>query len=677
VTTTATHPSRRTVLRGLAASGLALTIAPTTAPAATAAGRRPPNIVFVSIDDLGWDELGCYGNTFNETPAIDQLARRGMRFTNAYAAAPVCSPTRAALVTGQYPARTGITDFLRQEPAPSNRFLSTDVPTLPDVLGPYGYTTGLIGKWHLTESYSGPYRDRPGNPYAHGFDEVVASEQLDIADGDYFHPYFFMPTLPARRTNEYLTDRIADEAVDFITRHRHEPFFVHVSNYAVHTRLAAKPDLVAKFEAKPGAEASPNRPVLAAMLQSIDEQVGRIAATLADLGLSENTLLMVTSDNGGPYRDANRPLRGGKGELYEGGIRVPLVAHWPGTIRAGVEDATLTSTIDVLPTALDLAGGKPDRRQFDGVSIAPVLTARGHGTTDEGGRGKDRVHREALFWLYPHYIGTTHPHAAVRHGQFKLVQYLRDGRTELYHLGHDPAETTDVSVRYVARARQLRALLEAHIAEMGTFPALPGAAYPVLELDEPFDTDLSRFSVLPVPATSHAGQVAVADGRLSVTSRSLTHLVFRSDVAPGSDEVAVVLDTGTFAGAGSQDTVLVGLARDADNYLLFRYHDGLHRVGWDLRVNGRQITVGGEPLRNLDGTVDLAGPDARYAFVLRGSSATAYADQGQGWEFLFTVDVGGAIDFSDPAVRSQYRYAASVRLDDGAITLDGITAHRA
>lgn len=658
-----TGTTRRTVLQGLAASGLAVTIAPSLAARAAAARTRPPNIVFVSIDDLGWDELGCYGNMFNETPMIDRLAREGTRFTNAYAAAPLCSPTRAALVTGQYPARTGITDFLRAEAAPSNKYLSPDIPTIPDVLGPYGYTTGLIGKWHLTETYSGDYRQRPGNPYAHGFDEVVASEQQYIADGDYFHPYFFMPTLPAREPGEYLTDRLAQEAVDFLTRHRDEPFFLHLSNYAVHTRLDAKPDLVAKHQARPGADQSPNRPVLAAMLESIDQQVARIVATLDELGLTENTLLLVTSDNGGPYRDANAPLRGGKGELYEGGIRVPLVAHWPGTVPAGRKDATLTSTVDVLPTALALAGGNPGD-EFDGVSIVPALT------------GSGEVERDTMFWVYPHFIGKTHPHAAVRQGQFKLVQYLRDGRTELYHVLRDPAETTDVSGRYVARTRELTALLDAHLADVGTFPPRPSeSAYPHPELVETFDTDLGRWDVLQVG--SYVGEHAVADGRLSVTSEQLTHLVFRSDVAPGSDEVAIVLDTGTFAEAGSQDTVFVGLAKDAANYLLFRYHNGLHRVGWDLRLNNRLVTAGGEPLDNLDGSVDLAGPAARYAFVLRGTSATAYADQGAGWEFLYTVDVGGALDLSDPAVRSAYRYATSVRLDDGTITLDGITAHRA
>ncbi|MEV0012509.1 sulfatase [Streptomyces sp. NPDC047973] len=625
--------------------------------------NRPVNVIFVSIDDLGHDELGAYGNTFNETPNIDRLAREGALFTNAYAAAPLCSPTRAALVTGRYPARSGITDFLRGENAASAKYLSPAVPTAPDVLGPFGYATGLIGKWHLTETYSGPYAERPGNPFAHGFGEVIASEEKYIADGDYFHPYFFLPELEAREPGEHLTDRLAAEAVDYITRHRDEPFFLHVSNYAVHTALDGKPDLVAKYQAKPGAASAPNRPVLAAMLESVDDQVGRIAGALAELGLAQDTLLLIASDNGGPYRDANQPLRGGKGELYEGGIRVPMIAHWPGRVSPGRRIDAPVSTIDVLPTALDLAGGRPGR-QFDGVSITPLLTGTGSLGHDE------------LYWVYPHFIGATHPHAAVRSGRYKLVRYLRDGRSELYDLVRDPAESTDISDRHPGRTRLLRGRLEAHIAEVGILPPAPEAgAYPVRELDERFDGDLADWSVLPV--TGHAGDVAVAGGQLSVRSDRLTHLVFRSGITPGSDTAVAVLSPGRFAESGTQDTVFVGVAKDAGNYLLFRYHNGLNRVGWDLRVNGQLITAGAEPLNNLDGTVDLTAPGARYAFVLHGTKSTAYADQGDGWEYLFTADTGGALDLSDPAVRGQYRWATSVRIDSGTLTLDGFTAHSA
>ncbi|MFB8116957.1 sulfatase [Streptomyces sp. NPDC055962] len=661
--------SRRGFIGGATGSAMTLLAAAPRAeahPAPSGPGRsgtRPANVVFVSVDDLGHDELGAYGNTFNETPNIDRLAREGALFTHAYAAAPVCSPTRAALVTGRYPARSGITDYLRGENAASAAYLSPDIPTAPDVLGPYGYTTGLIGKWHLTETYSGPYAERPGNPFAHGFDEVVASEEKYIADGDYFHPYFFLPGLEAREPGEHLTDRLAAEAVDYITRHRDEPFFLHVSNYAVHTALDGKPDLVAKYRAKPGAGTAPNRPVLAAMLESVDRQVGRIADTLSELGLDRDTLLLVASDNGGPYRGANLPLRGGKGELYEGGIRVPMIAHWPGRVPPGRRVDTPVSTIDVLPTALDLAGGRPGR-EFDGVSIAPLLT----GT---GGLGRDE-----LYWVYPHFIGATRPHAAVRSGRYKLVRYLRDGRSELYDLARDPGESTDLSGQYPGRAHALGGRLAAHIAEVGVLPPAPDdRVYRTPELDESFDGGLERWSVLPV--TAHAGAVRVADGQLSVQADTLTHLVFRSDIAPGSDTAAAVLEPGTFSGAGTQDTVFVGLAQDARNYLLFRYHNGLNRVGWDLCVDGQLITAGAEPLDGLDGTVDLTVPGSRYAFVLHGTRSTAYVDQGRGWEFLFTTDTGGALDLGDPAVRARYRWATGVRIDDGTLTVGGLTAHRA
>ncbi|MHA4818140.1 sulfatase [Streptomyces aculeolatus] len=658
------RPSRRSVLRGASAVGLTAVAAPALARgAASAGGPPPPNVVVVSIDDLGWREFGAYGNTFNETPHIDRLAREGIRFTRAYSAAPICSPTRAALMTGLYPARTGITDFLREAPAASDKFLSPDVPTVPDFLGPHGYTTALIGKWHLTETYSGEYTERPGNPYAHGLDEAIASERLYIANGDYFHPYRFMPDLPARTPGEYLTDRLADEAVDFVARHRDEPFFLHVSNYAVHTALAAKPDLLAKYEAKPGAGHLPNRPALAAMLESIDDQVGRIVAALDEHGLAERTLVLVTSDNGSPYRDATAPLRGGKSELYEGGIRVPLVAYWPDRVAPGRTDATPVSTIDVLPTALDLAGGGPAAGSFDGTSLAPLLTGRGG------------LRRKTLFWIYPHFNGDRHPHAAVRHGEFKLVRRLRGGVGELYHVGRDPGETEDLAGRHPAKLRRLGALLDDHLADVGLFapPPDPGA-YPVAELDEPFDTDLARFTVLSVPGGSHQGTATAGDGRLTVTTQAPTHMLFLSDTAPRSDAFALVLDTGTFAGTGGQDTVFVGLAKDADNYLLFRHHNGLRRAGWDLRIDGRLITVGMEPLDNLDGTVDLSRPGSRYALVARGKVATAYVDQGAGWEFLFTADAGGVLDLTDPEVRAAYRYTASVRLDRGTITLNGLRA---
>lgn len=662
--------SRRRVLRGLAGSGLAVTIAPAGAPRARAVehGRRPPNVVLISIDDLGWREFGCYGNAFNETPRIDALAAAGVRFTAAYAAAPLCSPTRAALITGRYPARTGITDFLRAEPAPSSAFLSPEIPTVPDVLGPLGYTTGLVGKWHLTETYSGPYAERPGSPIAHGFDEVLASEEHYIADGDYFHPYAFMPSLPAREPGEYLTDRLAQEAVDFITRQAAGPFFLHVSNYAVHTKLDAKPELLAKYQAKPGADEPPNRPILAAMLQSVDEQVGRIVDALTELGLAEDTLLLVTSDNGGADRPANAPLRGGKGELYEGGIRVPLVACWPSRIgRPGRTDDTPVNSIDLLPTAFDLAGQPTSGAGFDGVSLAPLLT------------GSGPVRRDTLFWVYPHHIGQTHPHAAVREGDLKLVQHLRDGRVELYDLAADPGETDDLADRRRSDSRRLRRRLEAHLHELDVLAPSPAPGhYPRSEL-RPGWGDLAEFDVLPVPDGSSAGDVSVEAGRLTVTADRPTQLLFRSGTTPGSDRVAAVLAGGTFPAGRVRSLAYVGLARDAGNYLLLRYRHDLRRVGWDLRIDGTLITAGREPLDTLDGSIDLSGPKARFGFVLRGAVTTAYADQGRGggWEFLFRFDTGGAFDLADPDFRSSTRYTAGVALDAGTVTLGVLSAARA
>lgn len=623
-----TRPSlpttRRTVLAG-AAAGCAVSSLPLAASArdavdaAVAVPQRArtdrPNVIVVTIDDLGWRELGCYGNTFNETPQIDRLAREGTRFTQAYAAAPLCSPTRAALVTGRYPGRTGITDYLRGEGAVSDLHLSTRYRSIPEVLKPRGYTTGHIGKWHLTETYHGHYRSRPGNPYAHGFDEVIASEQRYIGGGDYFHPYFFLPGLPAREPGEYLTDRLAQEATRFIRRHRGEPFFLHVANYAVHSDLRAKPGLLAKYRDKPGAGQNGARPLLAAMLESIDQQVGRIVRTLKDLGIARNTLLLITSDNGGPHRPANQPLRGGKGQLYEGGIRVPLVAWWPGSGVAGQVSDELASTIDVLPTAAALAGADVPAG-VDGINLAPVL--RGLPTE-----------RDTLFWAYPHHIGATHPHAAVRHGGHKLVRRLRTGRDELYDLVADPGESTDIARRDPATRERLAGLLSEHLDRLDLFAPVPG--------------------VTNYPRQATTGPLRPLPGR-----------PLRRGTEPlGSGRFALSIPTSRLLAAG-RHTIRIGVAQDADNYLVLRYSHRRRGVGWELRHRGRLLARGAEPLHRLNGTVDLSRPGARLGMAVRGSQVTAYADQGSGrWEMLFRFDVGGVVDFGERSVRRRYRFATS------------------
>lgn len=404
------------------------------APGLREAGpATPPSIVVIVADDLGWNELGSYGNRFNETPNLDRLAREGVRFTHAYAAAPVCSPTRASLFTGLYPARVGITDFLRPD---DGKYLHPRYRTVVEALREGGYATALLGKWHLM----GDYGERRGDPSLHGFDEVILSETRYIGPGDYTHPYEFAPGVEPEVEGEFLIDRMNLEAVRFIERHRDHPFFLVVSHYAVHTRLHGRPDRVARYAAKPAAgegEWAPrHNPHLAAQLEAVDEGVGMIRRTLDVLGISERTLIVFTSDNGADPRVASTvPLRGGKSTLYEGGLRVPLIMTWPG--RAPSRTSTVpTSTVDLYPTLLAAARLDPRPAELDGTSLLPLL---------EGGGPPDR---ETLFWHYPldydHRLGGRSA-GAVRHGSHKLIEFYDTGEVELYDLERDPGETRDLS----------------------------------------------------------------------------------------------------------------------------------------------------------------------------------------------------------------------------------------
>ena len=402
--------------------------------------REPrPNIVFILIDDLGWSELGCYGNTFNETPNVDRLAAAGLRFTSAYSAAPVCSPMRAALMTGQYPARVGIIDFLRGD---DRRFLSPDYYTLAEALRDAGYATGLIGKWHLM----GDYAKRKGDPARHGFDEVICSETLYIGAGDYFAPYRFMPDVEPLAENEYLTDRLAEEAVRFIRRHRERPFFLYLSHYAVHTLLAGRSDIVGRFRARADNARRRTNPDLAAMLASIDDGVGRILGALDELGLRGRTLVIFTSDNGGDLAvTSNAPLRAGKATLYEGGIRVPLIISGAGTGREGRVCDVPVTTVDFYPTLLELAGARPRSGQvLDGESLVPLLAADG------------RLQRQTIYWHFPlEEPLKRRPCSAIRRGDYKLIDFHDTHTQELYDLGRDPRETHDLAGEMPAKRAEL------------------------------------------------------------------------------------------------------------------------------------------------------------------------------------------------------------------------------
>jgi arylsulfatase A-like enzyme len=463
---------------GLGAAALALPGSMLPAQGAIEKGARAePNIIFILADDLGWAELGCYGNDFNETPNLDRLSARGMRFTQAYAAAPVCSPYRASLLTGQYPARHGILDYLRPD---SERPLSTKHVTLAEMLKRRGYATGIVGKWHLTGyAYHGSRNEV--RPREHGFDVELANEIKGVGNGANFYPYIFR-TQPVSWLNvrtrrlpepEYLIDRMNLEAADFIERHRNKPFFLYLSHYATHSILNGKEELVAKYRKKhppgpssrdrcylcqdAGLEGDPlnhwaqdHNPHLAAMLEGIDDGVGMIMKKLDELGLSKNTILVFTSDNGGETNvSSNAPLRGGKSELYEGGIRVPLIVHWPGKVPANTICREATVNVDFYPTFLDVAGIEPDPKQHvDGVSLLEVLRDPW-----------SRLHRDVLYWHYPlekpHFLGGRSS-GAIRRGNWKLIEFYDTGELELYDVAEDMGEKNNLADKHPGKVTELR-----------------------------------------------------------------------------------------------------------------------------------------------------------------------------------------------------------------------------
>jgi arylsulfatase A-like enzyme len=439
------------------------------AASGTAEPARPPakpNLVFILADDLGWSDLGCYGSTFYETPHLDRLAASGMRFTDAYAACSVCSPTRASILTGKYPARLHLTDWVPgRADRPDQKLkrpvildhLPLEEVTLAEALREAGYRTGFIGKWHL-----GGTNFFPENQ---GFDLNVGG----CAKGSppsYFSPYR-IPTLTDGRKGEYLTDRLTDEALKFIESAKAKPFLLYLSHYAVHNPQQAKAELVAMYRAKAarlpppaGPEFLPegkqrarqiqNQPIYAAMVQSVDESVGRVIEKLAELGIEGNTVVVFTSDNGGLSTSegaptSNVPLRAGKGWHYEGGVREPCIIRWPGVTRPGSLCHAPVISTDYYPTLLEIAG-LPLRPQqhMDGVSLVPLL---------KGGTLAERP----LFWHYPHYSNQGGgPGGAVRVGDFKLIEWFEDMRVELFNLREDVSEKHNLAAAMPEKAAALR-----------------------------------------------------------------------------------------------------------------------------------------------------------------------------------------------------------------------------
>ena len=476
--------NRRAFLRHTAMTGAGALAASLGCATRAMPSKTPPNFVFILIDDLGWADAGCFGSTFYETPNIDRLASEGMRFTNAYAACPVCSPTRASIMTGKYPARLHLTDFLKGKRSPEDAPVLTapykdqldlEEVTIPEVLQTCEYTSCHIGKWHLGNP--------PYGPDGQGFDFNIGGS-IAGAPNSYFWPEW-EKRIPVEGAfeGEYLTDRLSLEACDFIESHQDVPFFLYLAHYSVHIPIQPRADLLAKYENKlivdpppPGAQANPH---YAAMVEAVDESVGRVLATLDNLGLAENTVVVFFSDNGGlsvkegqhTPATTNTPLRTGKGYLYEGGVREPCIVRWPDTVRPGTVCEAPVCSIDFFPTFCEAAGAKTfhyaGSGPVDGESMMPLW----RGTTST-------LDREALYWHYPHFSNQGgRPGGAIRAGDWKLIERYDYGDIELYNLADDPSETSNLSAEHPDIAATLKAKLAQWRIDVDATMPPPNPAY--------------------------------------------------------------------------------------------------------------------------------------------------------------------------------------------------------
>ena len=439
---------------------------------AEAQGERPPNVILILVDDMGWTDLGYAGSDLYESPNIDRLASQGIRFTDAYSACTVCSPTRSAIMTGKYPARTHITDWIHGSKRPWAKlaipdwteFLPHDEVTIASALGKGGYTTASVGKWHLGD---GPEH----YPTEHGFDRNVAGHGRG-APTSYFAPYR-IPTLEEGPEGEYLTDRLTTEACRFLESNRDRPFFLYMPHYAVHTPIQAKQELIEYYKAKVKPGMRHTNPTYAAMIHSLDQGIGRLMAKVDELGLAERTVVLFTSDNGGLLLreiTVNTPLRAGKGSAYEGGVRVPLIVRWPGVAPAGATCDEPVFSADYYPTLLELAGTPGDdqhNQAVDGRSLVGLF--RDPSKT---------IDRDAIFWHYPHYHpGGATPYGAIRARDWRLVEFYEDDHVELYNLADDPSETRDLAPSNPSKATELRDKLHAWRTSVGAQMPTPNPDY--------------------------------------------------------------------------------------------------------------------------------------------------------------------------------------------------------
>jgi arylsulfatase A-like enzyme len=486
--------------------------------------QKKYNVIFFLVDDMGWADLGYEGSKFYETPNIDRFAKENVRFTQAYAACHVCSPSRAAIISGRYPARLHLTDWLpgrkefsfqKLKNADIVQHLPYNEATLPEVLKENGYHTAIIGKWHLGMDSASTQRQ--------GFDLHIPDYNVGWPNGTYFSPYH-MKGLEGGPDGEYLTDRITDEAVKWIGENKDHPFFLYLAHFAVHDPIEGRPDLVEKYEKKlkqmPARHGSPfileenpdskdplgsdqlndlllderyagfgnlpdrvvkvkqfqDNPQYAAMVESVDESMKRVLDKLKELGLDDNTIVIFFCDNGGmsamnignparrvsaanldkAFSTSNLPLRGGKGWLYEGGIREPLIVRWPGHAKAGGVCNVPVIGTDFLPTILDMVGiPVPKQYPGDGVSFTSVLK----NPQAEPKQLEDRP----IYWHFPQYSnhGAQSPGGAIRYGDYKLIEYFENYKVQLFNLKDDPGEQNDLSATEPAKAKELTDMLHA------------------------------------------------------------------------------------------------------------------------------------------------------------------------------------------------------------------------
>jgi arylsulfatase A len=426
-----------------------------------------PNFLFILADDLGWSQVGCYGSNFYDTPNIDSLAREGMRFTDAYAACPVCSPTRASIMTGKYPARLHLTDFIAGGDFPYEKYtqpkwqkyLPLEEITIAEILKTGGYATACFGKWHLSIDKKPP-KSLPFNPDKQGFDE-------------YFVTY--KPTSNTDpQTDAHNVEAITKKSLDFMERHKDKPFFLYVSHNTIHAPLKGKKKLVQKYRNKPDSDLPQNNPVLGAMIKELDNSTGRLLRKLDELRIADKTIVIFFGDNGGLEKDAKQtPLRSGKANLYEGGIREPLIVRWPGVVRPGSTCREPVTSVDFFPTFIEIVGVKEQmKKPIDGVSLMALLQQKGG------------LNRPAIYWHYPHYHSSSiGPCDAVRAGDYKLIEWFDESicgpgnEFELYNLKNDISEQNNLAKQMPGKVEQLKKMLLTWRSEVNAQILTPNPDY--------------------------------------------------------------------------------------------------------------------------------------------------------------------------------------------------------